>query len=222
MQDMNLNEPSQQPEKTGFGAPSNGGFTPATAMDSQITPSHDVFGQGPSALSSEPLGGGSSYQQPSQPPIPFPQSLPEPLQTGPLDVDAMVLPALKANAGANQPAEYPEGEDPRNNLQVEELTAEDRKTAGPMIDVFGEDAMRKIFSSTWALREEGINEVDDLLRNAGRRSEAAEYFVNAVGVSKLTIQDKMAGVAQRSMGFLATVCRLFPDVSLDGHQRSQF
>lgn len=89
-----------------------------------------------------------------------------------------------------------------------------------MIDVFGEDAMRKIFSSTWALREEGINDVDDLLRNAGRRNEAGEYFVNAVGVSRLTIQDKMAGVAQRSMGFLATVCRLFPDVQLDGQQRT--
>ena len=118
----------------------------------------------------------------------------EPLQTGPLDVDAMVLPALKQNAGANQLAEYPEGEDPRNNLQVEELSADDRKTAGPMIDAFGEDAMRKIFSSTWAQREEGINEVDDLIRNAGRRNEAAEYFVNAVGVSRLTIQDKMASV----------------------------
>lgn len=81
-----------------------------------------------------------------------------------------------------------------------------------MIDVFGEDAMRKIFSSTWALREEGINEVDDLMRNSGRRNDAGEYFVNGVGVSKLTIQDKMAGVAQRSMGFLANVCRLFPDV----------
>jgi hypothetical protein len=65
MQNMNLHEPPKQPEMTGFGGPSNEGFTPATAMDSQITPSHDVFGQGPSAFGSEGPGGGSSYQQPS-------------------------------------------------------------------------------------------------------------------------------------------------------------
>jgi hypothetical protein len=89
------------------------------------------------------------------------QPPPEPLQTGPLDVDAMVLPALKQNAGANQPSEYPEGEDPRNNRAAEELSAEDRKAAGPMIDVFGEEAITKIFSTTWAVREEGINEIED-------------------------------------------------------------
>jgi len=44
---------------TGFGGPSNGGFTPATAMDNQITPSDDVFGQGPSAIGNEGPGGGS-------------------------------------------------------------------------------------------------------------------------------------------------------------------
>jgi hypothetical protein len=34
MQNMNLQEQPKQPEMTGFGGPSNGGFTPATAMDS--------------------------------------------------------------------------------------------------------------------------------------------------------------------------------------------
>ena len=92
-----------------------------------------------------------------------------------------------------------------------------------MIDVLGEEVMRKIFSSTWALREEGINEVEDIVRNASkRRNGEPDYFVNAVGVCRLTISDKMAGVAQRSMGFLASVCKLYPDVHLDGSQRSQF
>jgi hypothetical protein len=57
---------------TGFGGPSNGGFTPATAMDSQITPSHDVFGQGPSNFGNDGPGG-FNQQEPSNPPAQFSQ-----------------------------------------------------------------------------------------------------------------------------------------------------
>jgi hypothetical protein len=44
---------------TGYGGQPNDGFTPATAMDNQITPSHDVFGQGPPAIGNDGPGGGS-------------------------------------------------------------------------------------------------------------------------------------------------------------------
>jgi hypothetical protein len=43
-----------------------------------------------------------------------------------------------------------------------------------------------------------------------------EAFVNAIGISRFTIQDKHANVMQRSMAFFASVCREYPNVSLDG------
>ena len=46
-----------------------------------------------------------------------------------------------------------------------------------------------------------------------------EAFVNAVGVVRFTIQDKMAGVAQRAMNFMANVCSSLPNVRLDGSLR---
>jgi hypothetical protein len=33
--------------------------------------------------------------------------------------------------------------------------------AQPLIDVFDEQAIRKIFSKTWTLREQGINEIEN-------------------------------------------------------------
>lgn len=37
-----------------------------------------------------------------------------PKQTGPLNVDDMVIPAITATGAGNQMTEYPEDEDPRN------------------------------------------------------------------------------------------------------------
>lgn len=63
----------------------------------------------------------------------------------------MVIPTMGPNAGANQPSEYPDGEDPNqlSGKQVEVLSAEDRKDAAPLISAFGERAVQKLFSKTW-------------------------------------------------------------------------
>ena len=63
----------------------------------------------------------------------------------------MVLPALKSGAGANQMSEYPDGQDPNDigQKQVEELSHENRKNAQPLIDIFGEQDVGKLFSKTW-------------------------------------------------------------------------
>ena len=50
-----------------------------------------------------------------------------------------------------------------------------------MIEVFGEPVVRKIFSRTWALREQGIDEVENQILNENRLDEA-EAFVAGVAV----------------------------------------
>ena len=42
----------------------------------------------------------------------------------------------------------------------EPIAADKRGIAMPLVDVFGEPVIRKIFSRTWNLREEGIGEVE--------------------------------------------------------------
>jgi len=58
----------------------------------------------------------------------------------------------------------------------------------------------------------------------GQKSQMGDEdaFVNAVGAVRFTIGDKMAGVSQRAMTFLSSICRSLVNVSLDGSQRSQF
>ena len=114
-------------------------------------------------------------------------------------------------------SEYPDGQDPNDvgQMQVEELSHENRKNAQPLIDMFGEEDVGKLFSKTWQLREEAIGSIENQVMN----ENSDEAFVNAVGVVRFTIQDKMAGVAQRSMNFMANVCSSFPDVRLDGPLR---
>lgn len=123
-------------------------------------------------------------QQPIQPPKP----------AVPLNVDDMVIPTLGPNPGANQMSEYPDGSEPHDvNDNIEDLSPDIRKNVGPMIDAFGEMTVRKIFTKTWQLREEALNEVEDQCFSRNLSDE--DSFVNAVGAVRYTINDKMANVS---------------------------
>lgn len=65
------------------------------------------------------------------------------------------------------------------------------ESARPLIQVFGEMTVRKIFSKTWQFREEGLNEIEQMVMNR-EVSDEAKGFVNAVGAVRYTIGDKMA------------------------------
>lgn len=70
--------------------------------------------------------------------------------------------------------------------------------AQPLIAVFDEPPMRKIFSRAWNLREEGINEIEEIIVS-GRRKDQSELFVAGIAVVKQTISDKILGVVQRAI-----------------------
>ena len=59
-------------------------------------------------------------------------------------------------------SEYPDDDDQKDSVgEAEPLSTEDRKVAGLIIDVYGEEIAKKIFSKTWQLREEGLTEIND-------------------------------------------------------------
>ena len=74
-------------------------------------------------------------------------------------MDDQVLPALKANAGANNPPEYVPGEEytDEDAKNGEPISADKKGAAQPLINVFGEQLVRMLFSRTWGLREKGID-----------------------------------------------------------------
>jgi hypothetical protein len=47
--------------------------------------------------------------------------------------------------------------------EAEPLTAEHASKAQPLIQVFGEQIVRKLFSRTWQLREEGLGDIENLI-----------------------------------------------------------
>ena len=99
----------------------------------------------------------------------------------------------------------------------EPIAADKRQAAQPLIDVFGEPVIRKIFSRTWALREKGIDEIEDDILNANKFDEA-EAFVAGVGVVNQTITDKIIGVCTRSINFFINLCQRV-DPNLSGNQQ---
>ena len=74
------------------------------------------------------------------------------------------------------------------------MSAEDRKVAQPLLDAFGEVNIAKLFSKTWQLREEAINEIEDEVMNHQKLSND-QAFVASMGVVRHTIGDRMAGVS---------------------------
>lgn len=60
-----------------------------------------------------------------------------------------------------------------------------------MISIFGPDDVKKVFSKTWQLREEGINNIENMVLNQGGLNEG-KAFVNGIGVVRYTVNDKMA------------------------------
>ena len=96
-----------------------------------------------------------------------------------------MIPALKSNAGANNPPEYAPGEQEFNEEEAkngEPIAPEYRAIAQPLVKVFGESVNRLIFSRDWTLRERGIGEVEGwvVLNKAESRIEPSEAFVASV------------------------------------------
>ena len=54
----------------------------------------------------------------------------------------------------------------------EPIAADKRQAAQPLIDVFGEPVIRKIFSRTWALREKGIDQIENETLNQNKFDES--------------------------------------------------
>lgn len=69
-----------------------------------------------------------------------------------------MIPAITNINKHNQPSEYASGQEynEEESKEGEPISNDKRAFADPLTHVFGELTVRKIFSKTWALREDGI------------------------------------------------------------------
>ena len=137
----------------------------------------------------------------------------------PLNVDDQVLPALKPNAGKNQPDMYAPGEEFNEDEEIngEPIAPAMMAIAAPLIDVFGEPVIRKIFSRTWNLREQGLSEIEEEIMR-GYKSNLSDTFMAAITIVKQSISDKIIGVCQRAIQLLINVCNQLTEVKLSPSQ----
>ena len=73
------------------------------------------------------------------------------------------------------------------------------------MQAFGEATVRKIFSKTWTLREDGLNILEDEILTQ-QQYDPSEAFVAAVAVVRHTIGDKIIQICNRSITFLTNLC----------------
>ena len=65
-------------------------------------------------------------------------------------MDEQIIPTkLPGGGGMNVMSEFPDDYDPNEANKAEELSEADRREASLLIEAFGEDVVKKLFSSTW-------------------------------------------------------------------------
>lgn len=162
-----------------------------------VMPIHkkDVFGSGPGKGPGKGIQFPSDegiYEEEKKMAIPLGPSIPE-------DIDEQVIPAAR-NKGIPQDGGIIGGGDNRPT-EVEDIVGEDVKLASPLIPVFGEDAIKKLFSKNWANRENGLIEVEQaFLSNPDYDSVTA-----ALGVAAQGIKDKIGQVVLKTLDLLASI-----------------
>ena len=76
-----------------------------------------------------------------------------------------MLPALTGGGNKQGPSEYAPGEEynEEEHKNGEPIESSKQAVAQPLIQAFGEMPVRKIFSRTWGLREEGIGDIEEII-----------------------------------------------------------
>lgn len=68
-------------------------------------------------------------------------------------------------------------------LNGEPITPAMMAIAAPLIEIFGEPVIRKVFSRTWNLREQGLAEIEEEIMR-GYKSDITDTFLAAVTIVK--------------------------------------
>ena len=141
---------------------------------------------------------------------------PEPQQTrgAPINVDDQVLPAVK-NGGPPQDYDdsvFPGGSSseikPRTGEAAEEIGTKFMKTAEPLIPLFGEEVVRKMFSKKWPFRAEALDTMLQMTLEDPEQRMA--YYLSAINEG---VKDKIQAVSLKALTNLENLLNQVQGVS---------
>lgn len=175
MQDMSLNDPPVKKK-------------PVMPINKK-----DVFGSGPGK------GPGKGIQFPIDDQIHEEEKRSAIPFSGPENIDEQVIPAAR-NKGIPEDGGIIAGGDNRPT-EVEDLKGEDIKTAAPLIPIFGEETVKKLFSKNWVNRENGLIEIEEMVNS----NPDPDSITGALGAASRGISDKIGQVVLKTLDIISSV-----------------
>lgn len=153
-----------------------------------------------------------SLVPPTQPPQEQQQTQP---RGQPIDVDSQVIPAIKnAGKGPNEPQEYEENK--LEGEQAEPIAGKHSKAAEPLIPVFGEPTIRKLFSTKWQFRSDALEEIE-----RATIQEPERHFGDALNAVSIGISDKIATVGSKALSTFENLLNMIGNVQMNGMIKQQ-
>jgi centrosomal protein CEP104 len=98
-------------------------------------------------------------------------------------------------------------------LAAEPLSAANRKDAEALLDCFGEEIVRCLYSKQWQLRSQGLKSVLGAVEGQALEAEPRQIFINCARIVKRGLGDKVAQVISFANALLElTLAQLAPQI----------
>lgn len=163
-----------------------------------VMPIHkkELFGGGPGK------GPGKSIQFPSDDQFyEEEKKMAKPMRSAvPQDIDEQVIPAARNRGMAPEDGGIIAGEDNRQQ-EAEDIVGDNIKLAEPLIPIFGESTIKKLFSKNWSNRENALIEAEEMLSS----DPSPDTVTAALGVAVQGIKDKIGQVVLKTFDLLNAV-----------------
>jgi centrosomal protein CEP104 len=160
----------------------------------------DVFGSGPGRGPKKGVefpSDNNFYEEEKKMAMPRSPPMPE-------DIDEQVIPAARNRGGPPEDGGIIASEE-GGPSEAEDITGEDIKIAQPLIPVFGENTIKKLFSKNWANRENAILETEEVFNS----NPDPDTVTAALGVAAQGIKDKIGQVVLRTFDLLTSILASF-------------
>jgi centrosomal protein CEP104 len=118
----------------------------------------------------------------------------------PVNIDEQVIPAARNRGQTPEDGGITSGAN-QEVTEAEEITGDNIKIAQPLIPVFGEHTMRRLFSKNWANRENALDETIEVLNS----NPDPDTVTGALGVAAQGIKDKIGQVVLKTFELLNTI-----------------
>lgn len=124
----------------------------------------------------------------------------------PMNIDEQVIPTMKNKGGQLEEGGIIPGEE-KQMTQAEDIVGDNIKIAMPLIPIFGEETIKKLFSKNFANRENCIIEVEEVMNS----NPDPDTVTAALGVAAQGLNDKIGQVVIKSCDLINSILAAYQD-----------